>query len=225
MSIYNCPKGHTSTESDYCSECGAKIQVSSLLETVKHSSVTLSHPLSSANSAIINCPECTAPHDPDSGNFCEICGYNFRTGSSGEIPIVTPVITPVITENKNPIFFEIVVEIDPALKTAESPEHPAQKPYIISLEKESYLIGRNSDRRGIYPDIPLDFDDAISHRHALIIREPNGELLLRDVGSSNGTQLNGIDVHNLVDKPLKEGDIITLGHWTKLTIQKKKLAQ
>ena len=224
MSIYNCPKGHTSTEPDYCSECGAKIQGDSLLESaVKHSSVTLSSSLSSASSSIINCPECTAPHEADSGDFCEICGYNFRTGSSGEIPLITPTITPISTIAQISVFYEIIVEIDPSLRTPESPEPPAQNPYIIALEKESNLIGRNSDRRGIYPDIPLDFDDAISHRHALIIRQPNGELFLRDVGSSNGTQLNGIDVPHLIDKPLKAGDTITLGHWTKLTIKKPNL--
>jgi FHA domain len=229
MTVYNCPKGHSSTEPDYCSECGAKIQGDSLLESaVKHSSVTLSSPLFSAPSDGLNCPECTAPHDPDSGDFCEICGYNFRTGTSGEIPPVTPVnpvITPAPTIDKIPVFYEIIVAIDPSLKTPESPEPPPQAPYIISLDKESNLIGRTSDRRGIYPEIPLDFDDAISHRHGLIIRQPNGELFLRDVGSSNGTQLNGIDVPHLVDKPLKEGDVITLGHWTKLTIKNKNSAQ
>ena len=70
---------------------------------------------------------------------------------------------------------------------------------------ESHLIGRRSDKRGVFPEIALDSDDAVSHRHALLNRTPGGGLVLRDVGSSNGTRLNGVDVAPLTDMPLKSG--------------------
>ncbi len=86
MSTYKCPKGHESTESDYCSECGTKIQGIAkqvLTETPVTSTVA------QTAKAIVNCPDCTAPHEPDSGNFCEICGYNFISGAHGEVPPVS----------------------------------------------------------------------------------------------------------------------------------------
>jgi len=94
MSTYLCPKGHNSTESDYCSECGTRIQASSL-QSLSPMALSRSAPKVSQQ---ITCPDCTAPHQPDSGNFCEICGYNFVTGAHGEIPIALnppPVLDPI----------------------------------------------------------------------------------------------------------------------------------
>ena len=83
MSIYQCPKGHASTESDYCSECGTKIQGISEQSIAVN---TLDVKSQKTTQNLIVCPACTAPHDPSGGNFCEICGYNFSTGAHGEVP-------------------------------------------------------------------------------------------------------------------------------------------
>jgi type III secretory pathway component EscT len=50
-----------------------------------------------------------------------------------------------------------------------------------------------SDRRVIYPEIPLDFDDTVSHRHALLIRQSDGTFVLRDIGSSNDVNRKALD--------------------------------
>ena len=84
----------------------------------------------------------------------------------------------------------------------------------------TYLIGRRSDKRGVFPEISLDADDAVSHRHALLNRTPDGGIVVRDVGSSNGTRLNGVEVEPLTDTVLKDGDVITIGHWTRLAIRR-----
>ena len=235
MFTYQCPKGHVSTEPDYCSECGAKIQGISELSLVKNAvAATVTKPVE----AIINCPDCGTPHEPDSGNFCEICGYNFATGARGEVPI-SPVATinkidipttpsqPLIsnfdsapTNRQTAIAFEIIVTIDPSLSSPESPPAPTNQPPItFKLDRESNLIGRRSEMRGIYPDIPLNFDDAVSHRHALIIRQSDGNFILRDIGSSNGTKLNGVELQTMVDTPIKDGDEFTLGHWTRIKVK------
>mgnify|MGYP000734195192 CR=1 FL=1 len=52
------------------------------------------------------------------------------------------------------------------------------------------------------------FDTGISNRHAEIRKGPEG-LILADVGSRNGTLLNG---HRVTQSPLKPGDRIQLGH-------------
>jgi len=154
-----------------------------------------------------NCPDCGAVREPADTVFCEDCGYNYSTGAHGE-------------PKAPPARWEVAITVDPALKTAESPEPPVGfTPMLLALDKDSNLIGRRSEKRAIFPEIALDFDDAVSHRHAVFNRAPGGGLVLRDLGSSNGTKLNGTDVQGLTDMPLKDGDVITLGHWTRLAVR------
>jgi hypothetical protein len=161
--------------------------------------------------AVQTCPDCAVPRHPEDTVFCENCGYNFTSGEHGE-PKAPP---SVLAE------WEVTITVDPALKTPESPEPPADfQQSSILLLGESYLIGRRSEKRGILPEIPLDADDAVSHRHALLTRSADGGLSVRDVGSSNGTRLNGADLAPLTETPLKDGDSLIVGHWTRLTIRR-----
>jgi pSer/pThr/pTyr-binding forkhead associated (FHA) protein len=50
-------------------------------------------------------------------------------------------------------------------------------------------------------------------------RDAGGKVTLRDIGSANGTRLNGRDVQPLTDVVLHDGDELTLGHWTRLAIK------
>jgi hypothetical protein len=242
MSTYKCPKGHESTESDYCSECGTKINGTPELALSKNP-VTATVP--QTTKAVVNCPDCTAPHEPDSGDFCEICGYNFVTGAHGEVPPVavseamaksiapTPALeTTLRTEGEresvssfppsppHPLSLEVIVTIDPSLREEGSPDPPTnQSPITFRLDKESNLIGRSSEVRGIHPEVALDFDDAVSHRHALLNRQPDGTFIVRDIGSTNGTKLNGVELAAMVDTPIQDGDELTLGHWTRIKVK------
>jgi hypothetical protein len=222
MPIYECLKGHTSTEPDYCSKCGAKIQG---IETAVDKNTPIPEEVQTSEGNII-CPDCTAPHDPKKGNFCEMCGYNFATGNHGEVPpIETDVVTDKLSVEKpsatsvTKSVIEIIAMIDPSQQSQDSPEPPNQEPFTVRLEKESHLIGRSSEIRGIYPEIALDFDSAVSHRHALLNRQANGSFVIRDIGSTNGTKLNGVELTAMVDVPIKDGDELTLGHWTKIKIR------
>jgi FHA domain len=221
MTIYKCPKGHESTESDFCSECGAKI-LGVLEQAIARNATNIEI-----------CPDCSATHEPNSGDYCEICGYNFVTNAHGELAIATtPKPEEQVTQRQSSVFesisapqspvtaWQVVVTIDPSLRLPESPEPPTdQAPIIFPLEKATNLIGRNSQVRAINPEIPLDFDDAVSHRHALLNRQADGTFTLRDIGSSNGTQFKGVELKSMVDIPLQDGDEFTLGHWTRVAIK------
>ncbi|OUL20269.1 phosphopeptide-binding protein [Nostoc sp. T09] len=221
MSTYKCPKGHESTESDFCSECGAKI-LGIPQQTVAKNALNVEI-----------CPDCSAPHEPDSGDYCEICGYNFVTKAHGELVIAkttgeedkgtqkqSSFSASPPTPQSPVIGWEVVVTIDPSLRHPESPEPPIdQAPITFPLEKATNLIGRNSQVRAIQPEIALDFDDAVSHRHALLNRQADGTFTLRDIGSSNGTQFKGVELKPMVDIPLQDGDEFTLGHWTRVAIK------
>ncbi len=205
MPQISCPKGHDSSDADFCSVCGTKIPIHPA------QSEAVFPPLAMETA----CPDCGTRHASDSGDFCEICGFNFSTGAHGELKPAPPLLptTPEIGG------LQIIVSADASLRAPESPEPPpGLAPFTITLGKESNLIGRTSDRRAVFPEIALDTDDAVSHRHALL-NKVSGGLVLRDLGSSNGTRLNGTGVEPLADVPVKAGDDITLGHWTRLHVQ------
>jgi hypothetical protein len=234
MPSYSCPKGHASTESDFCSECGARIN-----------GAPESPPVSPVNKVgLADCPECAAPRMSDHSNFCEVCGYNFLTSTPGEAPPpVTPAVAPpppavppapeppaappvvdvapaVPVVAAPPPVWTLFVTVDPTLREEGSPEPPqGVGPFTIKLEKAVNLIGRKSESRGVFPEVPLNFDDAVSHRHALLNCQPDGTLVFRDIGSSNGTRRNGKDLPPLTDQPIEDGDRLELGHWTRIEVK------
>jgi len=80
------------------------------------------------------------------------------------------------------------------------------KTFRRELEAELLRIGRSSKN-----DLNLSFDLSLSRFHAEI-RENRGKHFLSDVGSRNGTSLNGRPVSDAME--LKVGDRITLGETT-----------
>jgi len=92
----------------------------------------------------------------------------------------------------------------------------------VRLSGTEMRIGRRSASRGITPEIDLSgphADPGISHLHAVLIAQQDGTWLLLDQGSSNGTQVNGRQVASGVPVPLRDGDRISLGVWTVLTVR------
>lgn len=231
--MYSCPKGHNSTEADFCSECGAKIMGAGVPEPP----VTTSNPSAptGGSATICPCPICTTPHEEGTGDFCEICGYNFLSGTQGGVPfpITPPVANPqplaqTYIPNSAPISpnpasnvpmrWQVIISIDPGLASPDSPPAPVQPSTTIELASPTNLIGRTSQARAIHPEIPLDLDDAVSSRHAILTIRADGSLILRDIGSSNGTMVNGKEIAVMADIQLHSGDEITLGHWTRIEI-------
>jgi pSer/pThr/pTyr-binding forkhead associated (FHA) protein len=81
-----------------------------------------------------------------------------------------------------------------------APGMPAQK---FLLDRPVTTIGRSSMN-----DLPIS-DKMLSRQHARIVRDGNGGLTVEDLGSRNGTFLNGERLVTL--QPLKSGDRITVG--------------
>jgi len=228
ISTYKCLKGHESTESDYCSECGVKIlSVGEAMSDDKPLRVYAPKiPQVQQNITLETCPACSVQRELNSGDFCEICGYNFITGAHGEVPIAIEETRAQGDKGNNssfppsPLTWELLIAIDPSLRHPESPEAPTnQQAIAFRLDKANNLIGRNSQARAIEPEIALDFDNAISHRHALLNLQTDGSLTLRDINSSNGTKLNGVELKPMVDTLLQDGDEFTLGHWTRIVVK------
>jgi len=220
MDAFTCPKGHNSIEPDYCSECGAKIpgaQSTPSSQPLNAQSDTPSGPI-----ATEHCPACAAPREIPGLAFCEMCGWDFANGPATGTTIASPSEpaeeTPVPSAPAST--WTVLVEADLLLRQQNSPFPPTEiVPLTVPLTQPVSLIGRKSEARAIFPEIALAYDDAVSHRHALLQLDSQGTLLLRDIGSSNGTRLNGQEITPMQDYPLHDGDHITLGHFTRITIK------
>ncbi len=85
--------------------------------------------------------------------------------------------------------------------------------------RSEYTIGRVSEDQPIIPDVDLTEFEAyiqgVSRLHAAL-KVGRQRLSIRDLGSSNGTRVNGQRIVPHVDYPLKPGDSVALG---KLVIQ------
>lgn len=86
-------------------------------------------------------------------------------------------------------------------------------------DRTEFTLGRISENQPIMPDFDLTtyqaFNHGVSRLHA-VIRLLNGQVTVMDLGSANGTYLNGVRLLANAESPLRHGDILALG---KLKIQ------
>lgn len=75
-------------------------------------------------------------------------------------------------------------------------------------------IGRTDPKRNIYPDLDLTadggLDAGVSRMHAAL-QVQDGEVMIVDLGSSNGTRVNGVELLPNRPQPLHDGDELELG--------------
>lgn len=89
---------------------------------------------------------------------------------------------------------------------------PGNKNFTFEISRPEISIGRE-----LKNDIILD-DPRVSRMHALVLKTES-ETVLRDLGSGNGTFVNGQRIQPNSDFKLKEGDEVKMGSCT-LTFQK-----
>lgn len=220
--MYKCPQNHDSETADYCSVCGAELAVTPVAAAPAATAAA------DAGESGQPCPDCGTPSESPKQVFCEVCGHNFQTGSSGVPPIraaPAPAVTsaPAFATVGAPasVRWGVTVRVDPSLYGVTNPDAPVgQPPQVFSLFDAENLIGRHAP--GVRAQVPVHNDSGVSRRHAMLVRSPDGGLSLSDLGSANGTQLNGVDLVPGVAAPLKDGDSIALGAWTKIVVHAVK---
>jgi hypothetical protein len=206
-----CPAGHDSAAADFCDVCGRPIGATGLAEPV-------GSPVAPTPWPGEKCPICQRAR---TGQFCEGCGHDFDAAQELQAAVAADgqAWTAVIRADRR--YFDSMTEADGC--ETEPAEFPVGLPERqLQLAGAQMQIGRSS-RSGIQPDIDLSgppADTGVSRRHAVLLAEPDGTWVLMDQGSANGTLLNGLEVTPNERAPLRDGDEISIGRWTVLTIRR-----
>ncbi|WP_067886469.1 FHA domain-containing protein [Nocardia vaccinii] len=227
--MLTCPDGHPSAATDYCDVCGAAM--SSGPAPVRPAAAPLP------------CPSCGAPI---SARFCEVCGHDSALPAAASFPAqadpaaaVSESAAPTVEFGKSApnsaageLIWVATVVADGDLyqrmlsrkgPDAERVEFPGYYPERrIPLRGSDFLIGKRSVSQGVLPDIDLGIapvDIGVSRSHARIHIDRD-VLTVTDLGSTNGTSLNGIDdlIPPGTPVPLHSGDRIHVGGWTTITV-------
>lgn len=194
-----CPRGHQSETTDYCDQCGAPIVGGEDADT---SPAVRREP----------CPVCAAPRSGDD-RYCEGCGFDFLGP-----PPATAMWEAIVTADR--------AQFDRL--AADGVSFPADYPERrFALTDGEIRIGRShghADEQA--PEIDLaaaPADPGISRLHAMLERRDDGGIVVRDLGSTNGTMVNDdpkpIDPHTTI--PLADGDRVRVGAWTTITVRRR----
>lgn len=198
-----CVDGHTSVAEDFCDVCGSPIGTPA-------ASAPTPAPVPDAQ-----CPACAAPI---SGRFCEACGHDSALPAPAEPgPAATVAWTAVVAADRE--FYQRVLARE-GPDTVEFPDYFPER--RISLDQDVTLIGRRNQDKGVDPQIDLALhpaDRGVSTQHAVLRLRGTG-LTVTDIGSTNGTSLNGSDdrLPEGQETPLSDGDRIHVGAWTTITV-------
>jgi pSer/pThr/pTyr-binding forkhead associated (FHA) protein len=150
----------------------------------------------------VYCPECGF-QNPESANYCSKCGTALVHDQGGED--ATMAYTPEEVNDASPL--EDLGMEGPAL-VVRSGGGRAGEHFIP--QGDSTTIGRSPDC-----DIFLD-DVTVSRRHAVLLRQ-DGQFVIEDQGSLNGTFVNR---RRIESAQLSDGDELQIGKYRLTFLQK-----
>lgn len=152
---------------------------------------------------MIICPTCKH-EEVDGAIFCSECGMQLIKTEAGTTQKIQPEdLAPTIqTELPNPNNVWISL-------------HMIENGQILPIsERNEFTMGRISENQPIMPDVDFSafkaYENGVSRLHAVIRRNNTGTIVM-DLGSSNGTYVNGTRLMPNMEQPLRHGDIISLG--------------
>ena len=161
---------------------------------------------------MIVCPNCK--HEEYEGAlFCSECGAQLLGAPAG----ITQHIQRYPTEQLKAPLSAVAVPPPPLTASLESPVslYVMDAAKILPLTgREEFTLGRSSEGQTVLPDIDLSpyqaYEKGVSRLHASIKINVD-PVTVTDLGSVNGTRLNGQRISSNKAMPLTHGDIITLG--------------
>ncbi|MFE3545376.1 FHA domain-containing protein [Nocardia sp. NPDC059177] len=212
-----CADGHQSQAIDYCDVCGS----------------ALTDPPAPDPGVLRLCPSCATP---TSGRFCEVCGYDsalphdpaqHRPVPAGadapETPTTGQWVARVFADRE--FYTRVQARKGPDAERVAFPDlYPERR---IVLRGSQILIGKRSASQGIVPEIDLGIapaDIGVSRAHAMIRIDAAGALTVTDLGSTNGTSLDGAETPITAQVPVavRDGSRIHVGGWTTIAISTER---
>jgi len=165
---------------------------------------------------MIVCPNCKH-EELDGALFCSECGAQLVFSTTKETE-------PLTETTPEPKTAKSSTAETPPVKSPPSPTKGGgiglslkmvNSSQVIPLSGQNeFTLGRITDGQPILPDIDLSpyegYAEGVSRLHAAIRLTERGVMIV-DLGSSNGTRINGQKIVPNVNYPLKDGDIIALG--------------
>ncbi len=164
---------------------------------------------------MIVCPNCH--HKELTGSlFCSECGHQLVTLEGAPTQLISEPTSLPAEKPKT----EKVRTDSGRLIGAFISLHLLEVGQILPLYgRMEYTIGRSAEDQNVKPDIDLTpykgYEKGVSRLHAMI-RINDGIITIKDLGSVNGTRLNGKKLNPNEAYNLSHGDILSLG---KLRVQ------
>ena len=146
----------------------------------------------------VYCHNCGHRNPPD-GNFCSSCGAVLPTERSETTVSFHPVDDHGESADEEPSITKVdLPHGTPALVVKRGPTVGSH-----------YFLGAGITRAGRHPESDIFLDDiTVSRRHAEFSRAADGKVVVRDVGSMNGTYVNRERIEEHV---LSTGDEVQIG--------------
>jgi len=223
-----CPRGHHSVSDDYCSVCGVRNPGSPVMAGVRTARDHM------AGDSV--CLVCGVQRD-GTDRYCVNCGYDFEMGEpfvpepepqqhNGYMPAPAPAPAPMMAAAAAPAPAISSAPAAPSLVLLASVntmrfDDPGSPPPPVDLSERTFILDRHSiviGREGGSLDIPIHGDPYISRRHAEIVWMGSA-WGIRDLGSTNGTRVNGVPLEGSEVKLLGPDDVIELGFFSQLTVR------
>jgi len=160
---------------------------------------------------MITCPSCK--NEEFSGAlFCSNCGSQIML-SQEDYP--TNVIKGTVVEEFNELKAPSFPKPPSDASDSRVAIHMLDDGNIIHIHgRNEFTFGRSTEGQTIIPDIDLSTFEAykagVSRLHANLNIQ-GIDVSIQDLGSANGTRVNGDRIEPLTEHALKHGDIISLG--------------
>ena len=159
-----------------------------------HAPVTLP-----ANAELVFCPNCGRGNKPNA-HFCAACGASLA-------PVAPP--TPTLQHSAPAVQPRVVPPRQPDARLIVTTPRGTWEFPLATLPCR---IGRRDPSQSHYPELDLaDYDRGHASRRHAVIERRGTQYVLTDVGSINGTLLNGVRVPSHRPQALRPGDNVRIG--------------
>lgn len=162
---------------------------------------------------MIICSNCQHKNPPGS-IFCADCGVQLFDGALTTQAINTGKVLESVGVDAQTAA-KIVRPTGTIADSSWGSLHLLESGQILPLsERNEYIIGRISDGQPVMPDMDLSpfqaYANGVSRLHALLKRDGK-RVAIMDLGSANGTYVNGKRLTANSERLINHGDVVALG--------------